>query len=416
MNWFIQARAGAITITQDGHILVAYDFWKEYYSPNGDTTKTSDFMPNGTGFMKIHAQTGRVFWAKRVMISRLHTSTIQNLKVDERGNVYFFGQMGYNTVILGDERLSGGSSDNYLAKCDSTLKLKWINQFKNNNQASTTARDMAVDDEYNLYVTGEFHDAITFDSIKLQNFTGRRTDAYVAKIDSAGKTQWALKCWGMYNEESAALALDNNDHIYLQASHGDSVVVGNYVFRGNGFNPKILIAQIDRDSGSVEWAFSGGSSRDDLPHDLLFRDSLLWASGIFGQFYNLNIGGWDKAKNPADFGPFTLKSASGAGNGYILRFNMNQEPVTRQPAIEQKIQVYPNPAGEYLHVSLPVDDAKTYRIVNVSGETVKRGSLVTTRDRSMSNTISVNSLPPGLYVLQVTNGRQQYVARFSKTK
>jgi len=72
------------------------------------------------------------------------------------------------------------------------------------------------------------------------------------------------------------------------------------------------------------------------------------------------------------------------------------------------ISVYPNPAHAELRVELPVAEAVRYRILNVAGTTVATGSITS------KATLSLTTLPVGLYHLEVTATSGHTTHRFVK--
>ncbi|MCR9173059.1 MAG: T9SS type A sorting domain-containing protein [bacterium] len=70
-----------------------------------------------------------------------------------------------------------------------------------------------------------------------------------------------------------------------------------------------------------------------------------------------------------------------------------------------EVEVYPNPAEDWLHIQLPTSDAGTYQLTNVSGQVVKAGSIL----QEMS--LSTSSLPSGVYLLQVATANGKAINR-----
>jgi hypothetical protein len=93
-----------------------------------------------------------------------------------------------------------------------------------------------------------------------------------------------------------------------------------------------------------------------------------------------------------------------------------QEPVlvdtiVSSPA-ESVISFYPNPAKDFINIEVKtgiqrVD--KTIKIYNFSGREMKTQLL-----KSQKNTISINKLPVGMYVLKIGEGTNAKIIRFVK--
>ena len=72
------------------------------------------------------------------------------------------------------------------------------------------------------------------------------------------------------------------------------------------------------------------------------------------------------------------------------------------------IKVYPNPARDVVHAD-NISASATYRLLNVIGATVQQGAL-----QAGNNTVSVQHLPAGMYLLEVLCNGQRIVTKLSK--
>jgi hypothetical protein len=70
-------------------------------------------------------------------------------------------------------------------------------------------------------------------------------------------------------------------------------------------------------------------------------------------------------------------------------------PTGMYAASYTEIELYPNPAGNVLHIG-HVPDARTFRILNIVGATVLTGELTTGE-----NKVPLRSLTPGMYLVEV---------------
>ena len=76
------------------------------------------------------------------------------------------------------------------------------------------------------------------------------------------------------------------------------------------------------------------------------------------------------------------------------------------------VQVYPNPAGNYLYVELPATVSENrltaFNIVSTDGRNIKSGTI------NSSRTIDVHELKPGFYLLQISNENGVNTFQFQK--
>lgn len=83
----------------------------------------------------------------------------------------------------------------------------------------------------------------------------------------------------------------------------------------------------------------------------------------------------------------------------IRKVQYNPNPCPKlgvEPVVEQKMSVYPNPAGDLLHVD-NVNAYTTYKLVNVVGRVAQQGTL-----KIGSNSLSMQFLPAGMYLLDIS--------------
>jgi hypothetical protein len=76
--------------------------------------------------------------------------------------------------------------------------------------------------------------------------------------------------------------------------------------------------------------------------------------------------------------------------------------------IESDFLLYPNPASTTLTIKIPdVNEAFTYRVVNILGQTVLVGDL-------SQETINVEKLESGVYFVEINDGEEIMLQRFIK--
>jgi hypothetical protein len=82
----------------------------------------------------------------------------------------------------------------------------------------------------------------------------------------------------------------------------------------------------------------------------------------------------------------------------------------------RSITVYPNPAVSDLRITLSSswqDKAVNIQVINANGQSVLQ---ITGARSGQTETVNVNSLTPGMYIVKVTNGIETALQRFVKVK
>ncbi len=169
---------------------------------------------------------------------------------------------------------------------------------------NTFSQDMALDGDGDIFITGEFSNMTSFDTISLVRMD--EGPVFLAKYNSQGQAQWALGVDGNSNNKSHCVAVDDSNHIYFAGEyvHTNSNTIlnfGNISLMGNA-SPSTFLAKVG-DDGVPIWAVrilatDAPSNQHVRPRDmlvdaggniLLFGD-MVEAVSIEGQMYNTNNG------------------------------------------------------------------------------------------------------------------------------
>jgi hypothetical protein len=83
------------------------------------------------------------------------------------------------------------------------------------------ARAVAVDDDGNVYVAGQFGGQAEFDTIFI---TGNGTyDAFLAKYNSSGEIEWVNYAGGPNDDYATGVCIDTEGFIYITGYYLDSI-------------------------------------------------------------------------------------------------------------------------------------------------------------------------------------------------
>ncbi len=186
------------------------------------------------------------------------------------GNVYTvgtfagiatFGRQGEVTVSS-----NAGSSDVFVVKYNAAGRVLWV---KRAGGASTDqGLAIAVDGSENVYVTGSFHGTAGFGGTELVA-ADAYADVFIAKLDSDGVWQWAVKASGVRQDEGRAIAFLPGDETTLPPTPGSVFVGGLFTCAAtfgstslsgdcSAYKPDYFVARLDAD-GAWQWARSAGN-------------------------------------------------------------------------------------------------------------------------------------------------------------
>ena len=78
--------------------------------------------------------------------------------------------------------------------------------------------------------------------------------------------------------------------------------------------------------------------------------------------------------------------------------------------MKELIKLSPNPASDFLHFELPENISETTELSIID----LQGRNVSSQDMTSTQSIDINSLPVGMYLLRIVAGDQVFTGRFIK--
>ncbi|MHC4800384.1 MAG: SdrD B-like domain-containing protein, partial [Planctomycetota bacterium] len=277
-----------------------------------------------TFYLAKYNTEGKVIWAKAG--GGASSVSIDEIALDQEGNIHISGYYGGNEMNFGDITLSGpGFRDVFLAKFDTSGDLIWAKT--GGSQDVDRAKGMNIDEAGNVYLIGEFYgDTAIFDGVSIPGHAlfpihNNFSDIFVVKYDSAGNVIWAnpvgtnqddfvtattvdpggnfylLGTLGEYSpsgvlqwaevagsinyDRAVDLLLDQNGNALLTGSFsGSTATIGSFTVTGQG-DEDIFTAKFDTDGNAV-WAKAGGGSfYDRIVSTVLDDEGNLYLAGTF---------------------------------------------------------------------------------------------------------------------------------------
>lgn len=228
---------------------------------------------------------------------------------DRDGNIYVTGAFGSVATFGSFTLTSAGAFDVFVAKLDAQGVFLWVRQMAGSN-SDDRAIAMDVDSTGNVYVAGIFQ-STTLDvgTYKLSN--SGKDDIFVAKWDTHGNLQWAVRAGGPETDEVLRLRLDRQENPWISGSFdSQTIAFGSTTLQKMGLNGlnglNGYIVKLNP-QGQFIWAKGfAGSKRNDV------------VSFDFDASANLYIGGYFQGSKP--FGTTTIH-ASGDSDGYVAKYN-----------------------------------------------------------------------------------------------
>jgi len=177
--------------------------------------------------------------------------------VDDDGNVYVAGQYGGYSQFDTIFCYGNGTYEAFLAKYNSVGDIQWVKHAGGPNEDYATG--VCIDTAGFIYITGYFLDSIFFDDIKLES--ADLNDIFIAKYSPAGELVWAKAAGGRGDDRAYAITAN---------PHGDIAIAGQFSGTAN-FDLNFVSSSGDYDmflakygnNGICQWAKKGGGTNDD---------------------------------------------------------------------------------------------------------------------------------------------------------
>lgn len=169
---------------------------------------------------------------------------------------------------------------------------------------TTHSQDLAIDQDGDIFITGDFSNETVFDTITLTR--SNEGPVFLTKYNSQGEAQWALGVDGNSNNKGHCVAVNDSNHTYFagEYTHTNNNTIldfGNISLMGNA-SPSTFLAKVG-DDGVPIWAVSilatdAPSTQYARPVDMAVDGAgdiyivgeMMEPVSIEGQMYNTNNG------------------------------------------------------------------------------------------------------------------------------
>ena len=250
---------------------------------------------------------------------------------------YITGETAFSTTEL--VPFAQGNGDIYIAKYSPAGSLIWQRTFGGNY--SDRAIDLAIGDDQNIVVTGQFFGTVNFGSTTLTSSANSK-DIFIVKLDPAGNVIWARKEGGNLAENAYGIAVDHQNSVILTGQFQGTSTIGNNTFT-SAIDPNTNLPSFDffiskyDSNGNPLWSLNGFAEYEDRglavaadnQNNLLFTGqfskTLTFASNTYTNL-GYNIGFLCKL-NPSGQLQFFNQLKAGMTNPYDLELNSDNEVV-----------------------------------------------------------------------------------------
>ncbi|MFA6152907.1 MAG: SBBP repeat-containing protein [Chitinophagaceae bacterium] len=357
------------------------------------TSKSADY----DGFICKLTNTGAFAWCKQFEGDNFNG--VSNIAADASGNVYATGifeeLMDSDPGVSVKNLATAGAVDVFVIKLDASGNFVWSAQ--GGGTEPDWARGIAVDATGNVFVTGTFDGKANFDpagaGYHLTSVGGTWSpDAFVLKLNAAGKFSWVKQAGTISPEEVSGIALDAAGNIYITGSFTgvmdvDPGPAATYLTSTNDID--MFIWKLDA-SGNLVWA------KNTVENTVLGR-SKGCSIAVDGAQNVYTIGKFDGS---VDFDPGTGKfdMNSSDGSEFIFKIGTKSGSAIAEKKAGNELMVVPNPFNEkcIIHSTVPMKNGLII-VRNVLGQVVQKHSNIS--GNSFETDLSHH--PSGTYILEL---------------
>lgn len=323
-------------------------------------------------FMAKYDTNGNLLW--KTQAGGTKTDLPWALALDSENNLYLSGNFS-GTTLFGSTLLEAADTyDNFIAKYDSNGSPIWAKQL---HSTAFIGNQIVASANGNVYVGGNFDNATNFETENLTPVSG--SDILIAQYTADGTLNW-LKTFGDTNGYTTlnSLATDANNNLYANGWFASTLSFGVHTLQSAG-NEDGFIAKISPE-GSALWAINyGGSTYDQANTLAVGNNGFCYSAGAITD--SLVIGN---------------QTINTLGSLDVILMQIDQSLITATTLSSPTLTTFarPNPATNYLYISNNLNNCK-FQLLDMCGKVVAQTD---------NNTIAVENLPRGIYLLQQISG------------
>lgn len=275
-------RAMALVIDDSNNVYVAGYFWGTVDFDPGVGNITLVSAGRYDGFISKLDAAGNTLWAKSVggagdeMVTglALDSSAQPHITGSFWNGADFDPGPGISTLT------AGADTNIFVSKLDATGNLIWARGM--GGGSSEASNDIAVDSNANVFTIGYFNSTVDFDpgAGVVNQVTAGSSDIFVSKLDAAGNFVWVKTYGGTSNDTGESVAVDAADRAYIVGSFSGDANFGATALSSAG-NTDMFIARLES-AGNTNWIKRiGGASSDTAYAALTDTSDAVFITGNF---------------------------------------------------------------------------------------------------------------------------------------
>jgi hypothetical protein len=159
---------------------------------------------------------GQLIWQNQ---PELFFGQSKDMVIDSEGNIIVVGNYYYTSMKIDTFQFQACYHPRiFMAKFDKNGKVLWARDFGSDDYLkSSEINSVDIDEDNNIYITGNFNDNIIFDQVKLNRNKSTQlweNDIYLASFNTNGNIRWAKAAGGYGDDWCYDIEVKNNS-LYL---------------------------------------------------------------------------------------------------------------------------------------------------------------------------------------------------------
>ncbi|HNR20755.1 MAG TPA: T9SS type A sorting domain-containing protein [Bacteroidia bacterium] len=339
----------------------------------------------------------------------LYGPLYSDMVITPSNEIYLSGYFNTDSMFIANTYIPkiGSEENGFIAKFNSSAVLQWIYQIAHPTSLSnTTEPRLQLLPSGNIAFACKTAAGVIIGNDTLVNTVPLNNGGagMVALLSPQGIPIWATN--SMHRLGGAlpgGLLLDNTGKLRATGffAGGSWIsVFGNDTLSASGLTDSYLesIDTLGNILGAIKLQSTGGN---DAPQCIAkdISNNIFVAGGYDGTItYNSN----------------TLTYAGGHTDGFIAKYGTICTTDIQELSNSQKTQlnIYPNPASRYINIIVKEGNINAISILNTLGQTVFKKQLL--KYNQENTQLNISTLPPGIYIIQVTGKNNPATAKFIK--
>lgn len=203
-------------------------------------------------------------WQAALRLTSTNSLFANALTIDSSNNLYLFGDFSGTATLGASSITSAGGQDAFMTRLTTALAYSWSTRMGGaNDDFAPSGRALAVDASGNAYLTGRSYSlsmGFGTSSLSLINPT-YNGEVYLASLNSAGVFRWVQRAGGDSQDRGEAIALDGKGNLYTTGDFSGVAAFGSTVLASAG-GSDAYVAKLTTAGAWVSAVRAGGTADD----------------------------------------------------------------------------------------------------------------------------------------------------------